>query len=296
MSNRLIPFPAPRGGPPRLVLGADDFGRSQEINCAVERACRAGLLTSASLMVTGDAFAEAVSLARRLPDLAVGLHLVLADGRAVLPHHQIPNLVDAEGRFPRDPLCAGLRYALLGRRGREELRREIAAQFERFASTGLPLSHVNGHCHLHAHPAVFREVVPLAKKYGARGFRLPRDRFRVAARHAPRRAWRQAAWAAVLALLARPFARRLRREGFAVPSRTYGLFESGDMGEDYVVDVLREMREPDAEIYFHPTIGARLDPLGPNPGDLETLLSPRVRAVIERRGLVLTNPLAGRRR
>ena len=101
----------------------------------------------------------------------------------------------------------------------------------------------------------------------------------------------------VLALLARPFARRLRREGLAVPSRTYGFFESGDMGEDYVVDVLQELREPDAEVYFHPTLGRRLNPLGPNPGDLATLLSPRVRSVIERRGLILTNHLAaGRRR
>ncbi len=294
MFDRFTPSP---GAPLQLVFGADDFGRSSEINGAVERAYRGGLLTSVSLMVTGDAFPEAVALAHRLTGLAVGLHIVLADGRAALPPTDIPHLVDAEGQFPRDPVCAGFRYALLGRRGRKELRRELAAQFERFASTGLPLSHVDGHCHLHVHPAVFPEIVPLAKRYGARGFRLPKDRFRLAARHAPRRAWAQAAGAMVLALLARPFARRLRREGLAVPSRTYGFFESGDMGEDYVVDVLQELREPDAEVYFHPTLGRRLNPLGPNPGDLATLLSPRVRSVIERRGLILTNHLAaGRRR
>jgi predicted glycoside hydrolase/deacetylase ChbG (UPF0249 family) len=85
--------------------------------------------------------------------------------------------VDADGRFPRHPLQAGLRYAFLDRDGRDQLRRELAAQFERFASTGLPLAHVDGHYHLHAHPTVFRLLIPLAQRYGARGFRLPRDCF-----------------------------------------------------------------------------------------------------------------------
>ena len=67
------------------------------------------------------------------------------------------------------------------------------------------------------------------------------------------------------------------------------------MREAYVVDVLRRLREPAAEVYFHPTVGERLDPLGPNRGDLETLLSPRVRSTIAARGLVLTNYPALRR-
>ncbi len=186
-------LPPHRGRSSSLVLGADDFGRSSDVNRAVEWAWRAGMLTSASLMVTGEAFEEAADMARRMPGLAVGLHVVLADGRAVLSPGEVPHLVDVRGRFPSDPLRAGLRYAILGRRGREELRRELAAQFERFASTGLALAHVEGHCHLHAHPAVFGLVVPLAKTYGACGIRLPRDRFRVAVRHTPTRDWRQAA-------------------------------------------------------------------------------------------------------
>ncbi len=67
------------------------------------------------------------------------------------------------------------------------------------------------------------------------------------------------------------------------------------MRENYVLDVLRRLRGPTAEVYFHPTVGERLDPLGPNRGDLETLLSPRVRAMIAARGLMLTNYPALRR-
>src|SRR5471032_3146050 len=74
-------------GPARraLILTADDFGLHTRVNEAVERAHRNGVLSSASLMVAGDAAADAVERARRLPTLRVGLHVVLADGRPSSP-------------------------------------------------------------------------------------------------------------------------------------------------------------------------------------------------------------------
>src|SRR6202795_994480 len=82
-----------------LIVNADDFGLHTRVNEAVERAHRNGVLSSASLMVAGDAAADAVDRARRLPTLRVGLHIVLADGRATLPRSDIPQLVDDQGRF-----------------------------------------------------------------------------------------------------------------------------------------------------------------------------------------------------
>jgi hopanoid biosynthesis associated protein HpnK len=145
----------------KLIITADDFGRSHEINRAVLEAHTRGILTSASLMVTGDAFDEAVDMARRTPSLAVGLHLVLVDGKAALPAETIPHLVDERGMFPNAPARLGFRY-FFGRGARRELAAEIAAQFERFAATHLPLAHVDGHQHLHVHPAVFPLLVPFA--------------------------------------------------------------------------------------------------------------------------------------
>ena len=59
-----------------------------------------GVLHAASLMVAGAAAADAVARARALPNLRVGLHLVVIEGPAVLPPAEIPDLVDARGRFP----------------------------------------------------------------------------------------------------------------------------------------------------------------------------------------------------
>src|SRR5271167_3660023 len=94
----------------RVIFSADDFGLTESVNEAVELAHREGALTSASLMVAGPAAADAVRRARALPDLRVGLHLVVIEGPAVLPASQIPDLVDAQGWFPSEQFRLGMKY------------------------------------------------------------------------------------------------------------------------------------------------------------------------------------------
>ncbi|MCS7219991.1 MAG: hopanoid biosynthesis-associated protein HpnK [Anaerolineae bacterium] len=271
----------------QIILNADDFGRSTHINLAVVKAHREGVLTSASLMIAGEAAEEAIVLARENPSLAIGLHLTVTEGRAALPQSHIPHLVDAHGYFPRNAAWAGLRYAL-SRTLQRELIREVTAQFERFAATGLSLSHVDGHHHMHVHPSLLATVLSLAEQFGACGFRLPRDDFWLSVRHSRRQFGTKAAWALIFAALYRWCLRALCGHHLKVTHRTYGLLQSGQMEEAYVVRVLRELSVPTAELYFHPTFGPNAEPLGPNPGDLAALLSPAVRQIIEERSLRLT--------
>src|SRR4051794_31851478 len=123
-----------------VVVTADDFGLSTAVNEAVERAHCEGILGAASLMVAAEAAGDAVARARRLPRLRVGLHLVLVDGAPALPTHEIPHLLDAAGALPRDLARAGVKW-FFSPPARAELRREIRAQFEAFAATGLKLDH-----------------------------------------------------------------------------------------------------------------------------------------------------------
>src|ERR1700726_342545 len=94
----------------RLIVNADDFGRSHAINLAVIRAHREGILTTASLMVNEAAAEEAVALARENPGLGVGLHLALVCGRSALPPSAIPNLVNTHSQFTDNPVAAGFGY------------------------------------------------------------------------------------------------------------------------------------------------------------------------------------------
>ena len=139
----------------RLIVNADDLGRSHSINQAVIRAHHEGILTTASLMVNEPGFDEAVELARENPKLGIGLHLSLVCGLSALPPGKIPGLVNAHGEFSNEPVAVGFRY-FFNRGLREQLRAEIHAQFAKFRATGLPLDHVDGHLHLHLHPVIFR--------------------------------------------------------------------------------------------------------------------------------------------
>jgi len=274
----------------QVILSADDFGHSAAINAAVLRAHCEGVLTSASLMVAGEAAEEAVALAREIPSLAVGLHLVAVDGPAVLPPDELPHLVNGRGRFPADPFRLGLRYAV-SRAARGELRREVAAQFARFAATGLPLSHVDGHHHMHMHPTVFAMLLPMARQYGAQGLRLVREDLWLGLRDDRGRPLTRVSWAVAFGLLSRWGARRLRGSPLIAAQRVYGLMQSGRMTEAYVLRLLRRLTVPTAEIYFHPSTAAE-EALGPNPGDLAALLSPAVRRLIGERHIRLaTYPL-----
>ena len=160
-----------------LVVTADDFGASRGVNAAVVRAHRDGILTGASLMVRGEAAAEAVRAAREAPELGVGLHLVLAQGLPAAPAGEVRSLVTREGRFPENPVLAGFRHAWAWcrRGGRAELAREVEAQLAAFAATGLPLGHVDGHLNMHLHPMVLPTLIALAPRYGIRAMRLTRD-------------------------------------------------------------------------------------------------------------------------
>ena len=160
----------------RLIINGDDFGSSGEVNEAVILAHRRGILTSASLMVSGQAFEHAVMLAKENPRLAVGLHVTCADGRPVLSPSEIPHVAGKNGTFPSDPARAGLQYFFCPS-ARKDLFNEIAAQFEKFSQSGLVFSHVDGHCHLHVHPVVLDAVVELSERYSIKRVRVPADSF-----------------------------------------------------------------------------------------------------------------------
>ncbi|HJQ25528.1 MAG TPA: hopanoid biosynthesis-associated protein HpnK [Blastocatellia bacterium] len=275
-----------------LIVNADDFGMSEAVNEAIIRAHREGVLTSTSLMVTGAAVEQAVRLAKENPGLAVGIHLVAVMGRSVLPQSEIPTLVDREQNFSNNPVAAGLKY-FFSPQARRELRREIAAQFARFHETGLRLSHVDGHLHLHVHPVIFNEALRQAVKYGARRMRVPEEERRLALGFDASHRAQKTVFTIQFGGLARYMKRKLRAAGFTVPERVYGNLQSGRMDESYFLYMLDHLQAATAEIYFHPAIYPADRALDADEQqcqiEFETLLSRRVRERLAQSGVKLTN-------
>jgi len=258
---------APRG----LIVTADDFGLHEAVNEAVERAHRDGVLTAASLMVGAPAASDAIARARRMPDLRVGLHIVLADGPAVLPRAQIPDLVDAAGCFGDAMARDGFRFFFLPR-VRRQLAAEIEAQFALFQASGLALDHVNAHKHFHIHPTVLSLILDARRRFGFHAMRLP------AAVNPPifLRPWLQA------------MRRRMDRADIAHNDRVCGIEQSGAMDETALLAALSRLPSGVTEIYSHPATQRRItrSMTSYRPTDeLAALLSPRVRAAMDDLGL-----------
>ena len=235
----------------RLIVTADDFGLAPAVNEAVEQGHRRGILSAASLMVAGPAAADAVTRAKRLPKLGVGLHLVLVDGRPVLPPAEIPDLVGPDGRFIADPFHAGVKI-FRSQNARRQMEREMRAQLEAFRATGLRLDHVNAHHHFHTHPTVADCLVRLAPEYGIRAVRVPYER--------PVQAWRATgdllasrlfAWLAQAHWTGR-LRRLLDRAGISHNDCVLGLSDSGAMRKERVKNYIEHLPDCVAELYLHP--------------------------------------------
>ncbi len=262
-----------------MIVNADDFGRSRDINEAVSRAHRDGILTTASLMVNEPFAAEAVDLAQSNPRLGVGLHLALVCGRAALPTSAIPGLASPAGNFTESAVGAGLRY-FCRRSLRAELRAEIDAQFQAFAATGLPLDHLNGHLNIHLHPTVFRLALDSAGGWPSPRWRLTRDRFWLNARLSGG-CWAYRVSHAIIFNLLSAWARpQLWRRGIRHTDQVFGLLQNARVDEAFVLRLLPRLPPGDSELYSHPSLTDFRH-------EFEALASPRVKALAAAQGIAL---------
>ncbi len=272
----------------RLIVNVDDFGLSSGVNEAVARLHQAGVVTSTSLMVAGPAAEDAVRIARSLPSLAVGLHMVLVHGPALLPRERIPLLVDGRGHFDYNPRRAGLRYSV-GPLHRRQLQAELAAQFDAFEAAGLPWSHADSHLHFNLTPVMFEAALSLALRHRVPGFRVPEDDLALYRRLDPADARAQWLMGSVFHLLCRGQRPRVEAAGFVTPRWCYGLFRSGRLTADYLTALVERLPDGLLELHCHPDLGT---PAGS--AEYEALSSPSFREALSRRSVELTTYTAER--
>jgi hopanoid biosynthesis associated protein HpnK len=267
----------------RVIINADDFGSSHEVNSAIRRAYCHGLLTSASIMMGGPARSEAIDIARACPGLAVGLHVTLSDGNPTLPPARIPALVGPDGRFwsTQAPLFRGIRWSSAIRR---QMRAEVVAQFSEFHATGLKFDHVNSHRNMHLHPLVAHAIFKTARSFGVRFARLPWEPPHIMARAAASLNDVPSAEPRFRDAIRKVRAIGLRllayRAGIALPDRTFGMRWSGMMTPERMIALLNIIPPGTNEIYLHPAttddfIGAV--PTYCHRRELEALLDPIVK-------------------
>lgn len=266
--------------PRRLIVNADDFGRTSAINQAVIESHRRGILTSASLMVNGAAVDEAVRLAHKHPTLAVGLHLTLLNGKATLPPGDIPDLVDPFGNFSNSPVTTGFRYWF--RTGlRRQLESEIAAQFERFASFDLPLDHLNGHLNVHLHPRILDILVDRRGEWQIERVRLTREPRDIDAEIGTNGWWYRKTHSTIFGTLARRSETILSHNFLHFTDQVFGLLQNDRVDVAYLRELLPRLPAGLSELYCHPATDTHKH-------EFDALTNAAIAEILERQDIRLT--------
>jgi predicted glycoside hydrolase/deacetylase ChbG (UPF0249 family) len=221
----------------RLVVNADDFGFTSDVNDGIVEAHRNGILTSTTLMANGAAFDHAVELAHQNPTLDVGCHLTLIGGRSLLaPHDPLPGSV------------AELLTAIVSRR--VQVYDELAAQVRRIIAAGITPTHIDTHKHTHLAPPVLDAVARIAQEFGVVWVRRPFDLPLTAARGAApllKRATTES-----LELLRGRFQRVLTAHNCRTTDHFAGFQLTGRFRTAELVRLIHELPEGSTEFMCHP--------------------------------------------
>lgn len=227
-----------------LIVTADDVGLHRGMTQGAIDAHRYGIVTACSIAPCGAAFEHAVDSLRPVTGIDVGAHLMLVEGRPLLPPAAVRTLVQPNGHLLPDFRRFIGRY-VVGRISLDEVERELSAQLERLAGTGLRLAHVNSHQHLHLLPGVFEIVVRLARTFSIPFVRVVRDAgggggpLRRVSVHA-------------LSVLGR----RMDTHGLRTSDRTIGVAGAGHLSSASLVALLDRV-EGVTELVAHPGVGNR---------------------------------------
>ncbi|WP_433972130.1 ChbG/HpnK family deacetylase [Tunturiibacter lichenicola] len=162
--------------PSRLIINADDFGLTHGVNRAIVELHEAKALTSTTLMATGAAFDDAVSIALAHPTLGVGCHVILTDGIPASPPQDIPTLLGPDGRTFRPSLLDFIQALLRGKISRDDIEREALAQIHKLQNAGINVTHLDTHKHTHMFPAVTRPLLDVAERCSVGAIRQPFER------------------------------------------------------------------------------------------------------------------------
>jgi len=244
-------------GVKNLIVNADDLGWTEGVNRGIVEAFQHGIVTSASLLANGRAFAGAVKAARSAPGLGVGVHLNLTDGPPVADRETVMRWWNEDGEFATGPESRLLRRA---RRGLvlREVEEEWDEQIERVREAGIEPTHVDGHKHVHMLPGLFEIALRLAKRHGIGAIRVALEESSLRAALASGANYRagvvirQGVQARGLKLLAGDAREQAERAGVAATDYFCGIAQTGELTRDGVLQLLKALPDGTTELMCHP--------------------------------------------
>lgn len=263
----------------RLIVNADDFGFTPDVNRGIVAAHRDGILTASTLMANGEAFDDAVRLARQTPTLDVGCHLVLISGRSLRP--------------PYAPLPRSVPELLRALAMRQiNVYEELAAQVRKILAAGIEATHLDTHKHTHLAPPVLDAVARIAEEFGIRWVRRPFDIPITSARAG---GVLKRITSGSLQVLRGRFHSVLARRGCRTTDHFAGFQLTGQFRARELAQLIRALPDGLTEFMCHPgyctaeLLHAHTRLKESRERELEALLSPEVRAALDEAGVELVS-------
>lgn len=273
----------------KLIINADDFGRHQSINNAIIQGHVSGCITSASIMPGGNAFKDAVDKAIEHPQLGIGIHLTLIGEKPVMDPNEIPTLVDDKGYLLKE-YPQFLNRFLRGKINLSEVRAELSAQIDKVVASGVRITHIDSHQHLHVLPGIIDIVLDIAEKNNIKSLRIPNVPLGFTGGYSY--SFGQFVGRAGLVFLATIARFKAKRREFRIPDHFFGIVAGGSLREDCLLDITNSLKNGTTEVMVHPGDDDVL--LGSECGwqhnfqeELAAVLSPKVRKLLESKEIEL---------
>jgi predicted glycoside hydrolase/deacetylase ChbG (UPF0249 family) len=281
-----------------LIVNADDLGWTAGVNRGIAEAHCNGIVTSASLLANGVAFAGGVELALGNPRLSVGVHLNLSDGTPVAGRQAVPSLVGETGDLVGGPESWLLKIAMRGLAA-VEVEKEWGAQISKVRDAGVTVTHLDGHKHVHMLPGLFEIALRLAKRNGIGAIRVSheasslRTALSAGAELRASAVLKQGVQARGLKLLARDAREKAERAGISTSDYFCGIAQTGELTKEGVARLLRNLPEGTTELMCHPghvdeelrATATRLQ--GSREKEVEILTDPEIRNLVASQGIRL---------
>jgi predicted glycoside hydrolase/deacetylase ChbG (UPF0249 family) len=240
-----------------LIVNADDLGWTEGVNRGIAETHRHGIVTSASLLANGSAFASGVEFARSTPGLGVGVHLNLSDGEPVAERELVTTLLNDRGELEGRPEGLLLRLA---RRSvlLNEIEQEWDAQIQKVRDSGIEPTHLDGHRHVQMLPGLFEIALRLAKRYGIAAVRISHEEsslraaLSAGAKQKGTVVMKQGVQARGLKLLAPDAREQAERAGIAATDYFCGIAHTGELTREGVLRLLELLPDGTTELMCHP--------------------------------------------
>ncbi len=230
-----------------LIVSADDFGLAKAVNEGIVKAYKDGIVTCVNLMPTGEAFDDALKLTKMIGLKEVGAHLALTQTNPLTEASMVPTLLAANGGFHQDYKKFFLRY-IRGKIDLDQVYIELKNQINALQVTGLKITNLNSHEHIHMAPVILNIFVKLAKEYRIPAIRFPRKE--MSFYFGINKFYRTI----ILSFFEKPMKKILSASMISSPDHFRGFLHFGNLKEEIVFRIIDSLEEGTTELVCHPAI------------------------------------------